>query len=62
MNSRDARIIMTRELTEISVTRKDTAEAIAKMIINNFTTREIAMIAEAIQQGSGIRLLQLIKR
>lgn len=60
--SYDTRIEMTRELTLISVSRRDTAEAIAKMIMSNFTTREIAMIAEAIQQGSGIRLLELIKR
>lgn len=62
MNSRDARIIMTRELTEISESRIHTANSIAKMIISNFTTREIGLIAEAIQQGSGMRLLQLIKR
>ncbi len=58
----DTRIEMKLDITEISVSRRDTANAIAKMIMSNFTTREIAMIAEAIQQGSGIKLLELIKR
>ncbi len=58
----DTRIEMKLDLTAISISRKDTADFISKSILNNFTSREIGLIAEAIQQGSGIRLLELIKR
>lgn len=58
----ETRIEMKLDLTEISTSRRDTADFISKSILNNFTSREIGLIAEAIQQGSGIRLLELIKR
>lgn len=58
----ETRIEMKLDLTEISISRRDTADFISKSILNNFTSREIGLIAEAIQQGSGIRLLELIKR
>lgn len=58
----DTRIEMKLDLTAISLSRRDTADFISKSILNNFTSREIGLIAEAIQQGSGIRLLELIKR
>ena len=53
---------MKLDLTEISLSRKQVADKIAKDLLNNFTSREIGMIAEAIQRGNGIRLLELIKR
>ncbi len=58
----DTRIEMKLDLTEISISRKDTADFISKSILNNFTSREIGLIAEAIQRGSWVRLLELIKR
>lgn len=62
MNQRELRVIMTRELTEISLTRKQLAEQMIKDVLNNFTNSEIGMIANAIKEWSGMRLLQLIKR
>jgi len=53
---------MKLDLTEISISRRQVADKIAKDLLNNFTSREIGLIAEAIQQGSGVRLLELIKR
>lgn len=58
----ETRIEMKLDLTEISTSRRDTADFISKSILNNFTSREIGLIAEAIQQGKGVRLLELIKR
>jgi len=58
----ETRIEMKLDLTAISISRRDTADFISKSILNNFTSREIGLIAEAIQQGSGVRLLELIKR
>ena len=58
----ETRIEMKLNLTEISLSRKQVADKIASDLLNNFTSREIGLIAEAIQQGSGIRLLELIKR
>ena len=58
----ETRIEMKLNLTEISLSRKQVADKIASDLLNNFTSREIGLIAEAIKQGSGIRLLELIKR
>lgn len=58
----ETRIEMKLNLTEISLSRKQVADKIASDLLNNFTSREIGLIAEAIQQGSGVRLLELIKR
>lgn len=58
----DTRIEMKLDLTEISISRRQVADKIAKDLLNNFTSREIGLIAEAIQRGNGIRLLELIKR
>lgn len=58
----ETRIEMKLDLTAISISRRDTADFISKSILNNFTSKEIGLIAEAIQQGSGVRLLELIKR
>lgn len=60
--SYDTRIEMKLDLTAISISRKNTADFISKSILNNFTSREIGLIAETIQKGRGDELLQLIKR
>ena len=58
----DTRIEMKLDLTEISTSRRDTADFITKCLLENFTARELALIAEELQKGRGIRLLELIKR
>jgi len=62
MNSREQRVIMTRELNVISLTRRQLAEQMVKDVLNNFTNSEIWIIANAIKDGNGIRLLELMKR
>lgn len=58
----ETRIEMKLDLTAISLSRRDTADFITKFLLENFTSRELALIAETLRQGSGIRLLELIKR
>ena len=58
----ETRIEMKLDLTEISLSRRDTADFITKCLLENFTARELALIAEELQKGRGIRLLELIKR
>lgn len=58
----ETRIEMKLDLTEISISRRDTADFITKCLLENFTSRELALIAEELQKGRGIRLLELIKR
>jgi len=41
MNSREQRVIMTRELNVISLTRRQLAEQMVKDVLNNFTNSEI---------------------
>jgi len=62
MNTRDARIVMTRELTEISVTRKQLVKTMVDTMLNNFTNSELCQIAECMRIGNTGRLLQLIQR
>lgn len=58
----ETRIEMKLDLTEISLSRRDTADFITKCLLENFTARELALIAEELQKGRGVRLLELIKR
>jgi uncharacterized protein YfkK (UPF0435 family) len=58
----ETRIEMKLDLTEISISRRDTADFITKCLLENFTARELALIAEELQKGRGVRLLELIKR
>lgn len=58
----ETRIEMKLDLTAISISRRDTADFITKCLLENFTARELALIAEELQKGRGIRLLELIKR
>ncbi len=58
----ETRIEMKLDLTAISISRRDTADFITKCLLENFTARELALIAEELQKGRGVRLLELIKR
>ncbi len=58
----ETRIEMKLDLTEISISRRDTADFITKCLLENFTARELALIAEQLQKGRGVRLLELIRR
>lgn len=60
--SYETRQDMTRDLAEISVTRRQMSMTITSSILNNFTSREIALIAQAIGIGDYYKLIELIKR
>jgi hypothetical protein len=60
--SYETREDMSRELTEISVTRRELSELISKTILTNFTSKEIALIAQTLWVGNYYRLIELIKR
>ena len=60
--SYETRAEMKTDLTQIAVTRRQMSVSITNSILNNFTSREIALIAKEIGIGDYYKLIDLIKR